>query len=1264
MRVADEFRVSHSYINRGRSDNPRVNASTSVRIPNPPFKLALASSHPHRTDESNEPYNENLSQTIGSMYPGSADHDEKPFPADLQIRRCSSLGLSVLMYTWYFFCITAFSIIWIPSLRWGMYSICGPQFSVSVVGSMTGWNSTACLSVPDTSISAATGGSGGLVWQSISPLPTQRDIYQYRRFVVHIPRPPDKFLKGKSKEISFDVQLVIAPTNSEGQLISDSVMSPIHSAFATVATDCSSSSSWCNILIVPDGTKNLGEHSVVRFQLEGLSQELQEWFFTSVGSDGIAPVHSIAVGIAYQHSGYTLTLLVCRYVLLTFCILRLLLFIGLLRWSHMTQEQLGILFIQVGLILYLNPLAALCVVTRPTEPALAFVELHLPYYYFTLLTLFVIFVMISALPWEINDKDEKRKNEARGYFSRIYWSFKQYWFEVRTPYTAPRWVTFLYIIALFSVIVIDVVELVCFNRVEFWAVNAPTKYSSHVLTWIIQSLIMLCCIASLVVYFFLPQYFVYIVIRARWLGVHMLMRIFAPLVLIVLAEIIAFNFYDPNIAPPIQCDQPFVTLSSVLVSAAFVHAMLSVYMGTRRSPDLPVDAADHRWKTMVWPEQWIAWIRIHGNGQYIFYSEREERVFCELQKKYRKSGPDGKEAPIFAGPVGYDPYEEEEKRNHESSVRVSPMNEIGLSAVGHRNSTIEPVSVQSSTPLQDFHRNTDPTCPLPIFLAQERQEPSNDSFVCHPGETLVDQYRISTLDGPRGRVAYGQDDAPVVDILLNDDPQSKMDAERLKFFPSASNSYSCWSIFSLVVYHFFHFLRQKLFALSNMWWQLCAPSAKETQDELGTQDAEERYRWDIAHFPIFFVLETCIDCCNLSMHVYKPLEPKREEDISKVEYLNPNMSTATLVDLLRPGAASPNRPNANDVGEQASHHSFHGLETPEGGWLNIAQFGYRLRCVKMVKKVQFLVAILDRTMPCHAGKTPRIVIAFRGTSRMSNVKKDSAFWNVRWSEAEERKESNSNAPNFTNNDQGDEVEPETPESPGLWERLDNYYNDDKEEPAVHAGFLSLWNSLRSDVRKKLRLAEREMDMEDTESGFEVVVTGHSLGGALAVLCAYHLSRWFKWRGSKSPRLIVYTFGQPRVGNVAFEKTYNKYVRRSFQVMNESDLVAAACGGVSGGTVVRLDRHGNYIAQPSEAEQFIRPTAGRGWSVNHHRLVNYAVALNAMANASNGECKIRVDQPYESRASSVRNVVQRTNEEEEDADSGSSGFSSPVVDNTV
>jgi triacylglycerol lipase len=59
-------------------------------------------------------------------------------------------------------------------------------------------------------------------------------------------------------------------------------------------------------------------------------------------------------------------------------------------------------------------------------------------------------------------------------------------------------------------------------------------------------------------------------------------------------------------------------------------------------------------------------------------------------------------------------------------------------------------------------------------------------------------------------------------------------------------------------------------------------------------------------------------------------------------------------------------------------------------------------------------------------------------------------------------------------------------------------------------------------------------------------TGHSLGGALAMLCAHG------WDGAVEG---VYTFGQPRAGDAAFRNEYNERLgAATFRVVHGDDIV--------------------------------------------------------------------------------------------------------------
>jgi triacylglycerol lipase len=90
---------------------------------------------------------------------------------------------------------------------------------------------------------------------------------------------------------------------------------------------------------------------------------------------------------------------------------------------------------------------------------------------------------------------------------------------------------------------------------------------------------------------------------------------------------------------------------------------------------------------------------------------------------------------------------------------------------------------------------------------------------------------------------------------------------------------------------------------------------------------------------------------------------------------------------------------------------------------------------------------------------------------------------------------------------------------------------------VHRGFAQAWNSIASSVRLAVSNAET------------IVVTGHSLGGALATLCALDLVEC----GCDVKGVI--TFGSPRVGNGAFSRDYNDALADVTQrIVNAGDPV--------------------------------------------------------------------------------------------------------------
>lgn len=67
---------------------------------------------------------------------------------------------------------------------------------------------------------------------------------------------------------------------------------------------------------------------------------------------------------------------------------------------------------------------------------------------------------------------------------------------------------------------------------------------------------------------------------------------------------------------------------------------------------------------------------------------------------------------------------------------------------------------------------------------------------------------------------------------------------------------------------------------------------------------------------------------------------------------------------------------------------------------------------------------------------------------------------------------------------------------------------------------------------------------------KIVITGHSLGGALAVHAAMDLLL----SGYEVDRLKLYTFGQPRVGNQAFDGHIKANIKDAFRIVHWRDQV--------------------------------------------------------------------------------------------------------------
>mmetsp|Transcript_88675 Transcript_88675/g.177304 ORF Transcript_88675/g.177304 Transcript_88675/m.177304 type:complete len:395 (+) Transcript_88675:300-1484(+) len=164
--------------------------------------------------------------------------------------------------------------------------------------------------------------------------------------------------------------------------------------------------------------------------------------------------------------------------------------------------------------------------------------------------------------------------------------------------------------------------------------------------------------------------------------------------------------------------------------------------------------------------------------------------------------------------------------------------------------------------------------------------------------------------------------------------------------------------------------------------------------------------------------------------------------------------------------------------------------------------------------------------------------------------------------------------------------------------LDNRTNGSGKCPGdvkAHAGFLRAYLSIRYPLQQVLSELGvfRHAGASNTTISPSVMVCGHSLGGALALLCSLDLSMptsiisgsngqlggGGEFEGLNQDQLSVYTFGCPRVGNRAFAKEMSRI--KPFRFSTANDIIPR----LPRGSVV--NRIFDY-SHPAPATIFLRP----------------------------------------------------------------------------
>lgn len=216
-----------------------------------------------------------------------------------------------------------------------------------------------------------------------------------------------------------------------------------------------------------------------------------------------------------------------------------------------------------------------------------------------------------------------------------------------------------------------------------------------------------------------------------------------------------------------------------------------------------------------------------------------------------------------------------------------------------------------------------------------------------------------------------------------------------------------------------------------------------------------------------------------------------------------------------------------------------------------------------------------------AASGDRIVVAFKGTSSTQNLFTDikvlyrSLSSIISWKESEQ-------GLGFVDDTRGADVIP------------GKLFKKSK----VHAGFADAYNSIREDLMATIsRLVEAGRR--------PIYFTGHSLGGALATLCSLDVGLTLDML---STRIVVTTFGSPRVGNKAFQEVYDEVIRMNWRVVAGGDIISR---------LPKIGYHhvGKKVILTAGGELFIDPNAldmlfwnSQPASLVHHRKSCYLLAL--------------------------------------------------------
>jgi len=131
---------------------------------------------------------------------------------------------------------------------------------------------------------------------------------------------------------------------------------------------------------------------------------------------------------------------------------------------------------------------------------------------------------------------------------------------------------------------------------------------------------------------------------------------------------------------------------------------------------------------------------------------------------------------------------------------------------------------------------------------------------------------------------------------------------------------------------------------------------------------------------------------------------------------------------------------------------------------------------------------------------------------------------------------------------------------------------------VHIGFKYCWESVLGDTYDAIDTAIENLQ----DKTKDIVVCGHSLGGAVATLYAYSIKKHYPHYNVSST-----TIGSPRVGNKTFKENYDKSDIDTLRIVHNNDLVTHTpyIRFYHVNHQVRLDNNGNILKNDKSLKSF-------------------------------------------------------------------------------